>query len=199
MDPLTDSDISKIKSDLSKNRYFLRDICFLEISTNTGFRLAELLSMTVASVAKFWPKKINDKVLVMAKNMKGKTKSRAVILNDKAKEAIQNYLESWNDMYQERIPLEKDSWLFPSQRGRGENAIGSRQAIRIQKKAAEGAQITKRVATHSGRKTFATKMHNLLGKDINATRAALGHSSVKNTQMYLATNMEEIDDAIKKL
>ncbi|MDQ3308839.1 MAG: hypothetical protein M3497_01790 [Gemmatimonadota bacterium] len=49
------------------------------------------------------------------------------------------------------------------------------------------------------RKTFANKVHVLLGRDLVKTQRALGHKNVSSTVSYLSFLEEEIDEAILAL
>ncbi len=53
--------------------------------------------------------------------------------------------------------------------------------------------------THAMRKTFANKVHVLLGRDLAKTQRALGHKNVSSTVSYLSFLEEEIDEAILAL
>ncbi len=52
---------------------------------------------------------------------------------------------------------------------------------------------------HAMRKTFANKVHVLLGRDLVKTQRALGHKNVSSTVSYLSFLEEEIDEAILAL
>ncbi len=52
------------------------------------------------------------------------------------------------------------------------------------------------VAWHSARKTFAAKVYTNLKFDLLATRDALGHSDVRDTQKYIQVNQASVDAAI---
>ena len=49
------------------------------------------------------------------------------------------------------------------------------------------------------RKSYATKIYDLLGKDLVKTQRAMGHVNVSSTVKYLSFREEDIDDAILAL
>ncbi|MCH7471425.1 tyrosine-type recombinase/integrase [bacterium] len=60
-------------------------------------------------------------------------------------------------------------------------------------------RITGRVSAHSFRKTFAYKIHELLGHDLFATQHALGHSQVAATVCYLSVRSRAVEAAIMRV
>jgi site-specific recombinase XerD len=60
-------------------------------------------------------------------------------------------------------------------------------------------RISGTLGTHTMRKTFANKVHVLLGRDLVKTQRALGHKNVSSTVSYLSFLEEEIDEAILAL
>lgn len=170
--PLTETEVKLILTELGN----LRDQCMFTIGLKTGFRIGEILSLTVGDVTQYG--KIRDSITVSRSNMKGKTRSRSVVLHNDAKEALRLYLES----------TKIESELFP---------VCKRHASRIIKEAVLRARVEGKVTTHSARKTFAKKIYEALGRDLIGTQKAMGHVSINSTTSYLSFDQDNINNAIR--
>ena len=154
-----------------------RDKALFLLGVNTGFRISELLSLTVADISSSGGS-LKTHVTVSQRNMKGGKKSRTVILNDVAKAALATLTPS-------------SHLLFP---------ITKQHFWRVLKSACLLAGIDPTlVGTHSMRKTFAQRVYKGLGNDIYATSKALGHAHIATTVAYLGVAQENIDKAILDL
>lgn len=100
-------------------------------------------------------------------------------LNQRTKDILKAYL------MQLRLDgdLKPDNYLFHPQ-GRPWRAMTRKAGHDIIKKAKDKAGLTGKIATHSMRKTFGCDYY-ILTKDILSTGAALGHTDIKNTPVYL--------------
>lgn len=171
--PLSQDEIDQVL-----NRLNTRDRCLFQLGISTGFRISELLSLTVTDCLQFG--KVRDRITVARRNMKGSISSRTVILSPKAKQCL--------------IDLnlgsrEPTSRLFPFTR---------QHAHRILKEAFNALGLMGKVSTHSMRKTFAKRVYANLDKDLVKTQKALGHVSINSTVSYLSFEEAEIDAAVIK-
>jgi site-specific recombinase XerD len=189
----------------SSSRYPRRDVALFVLGVNTGYRIAELLSLTIKQVSEF-PPIINDHIRISASKMKGGKASRDVKINSMAKKYLAEYLEDWENMFGEGFEL-KD-FLFRSQKRQeieetGElvqKAISERQAYRIIVSALKDEmKLQGAISTHSMRKTVAKNSNEVLKGNIFKVAKVLGHKSVTSTQSYLGVDQEEVDDTIDKL
>lgn len=171
--PLSDIEIELILSSLTSNR----NRCLVLTGIRTGFRISELLSITVQDVVQY--EKVMDSITIKRSKMKGKHQSRSVVLHDQVKQAL---------MAMSVLTMKPEDKLFP---------ISRMQASRILKEAVQKAKIEGRVSTHSMRKTFAKKIYEKLDHDLVGTQKALGHASMNSTVSYLSFAQETIDDAIR--
>lgn len=146
----------------------LRDQALIILGVKTGFRISELLSLTVADVQ-------GDTLTVRRCNMKGKHSSRTVPLHAEAKRIVLEYIRMHS----------VSNLLFP---------ITRQWAWRIIKDAAAG--LGGRISTHSMRKSFGMRVYTKTGKDIVAAQRALGHKSLASTSHYLSVGQDVIDRAI---
>ena len=168
--PLEDKEIQLILSEMR----CLRDRCLMVVGVRTGFRISELLSLTVDNVMQYG--EIRDSVTVSRANMKGKICSRTVVLHHEAQAVLKEYLAAKT--------LQPNDKLFP---------ISRVQAGRIIKDAARRARVGGKVTTHSCRKTFAKKVYNALDRDLISTQKALGHKSINSTVSYLSFDQNAIN------
>ena len=188
--PLTDPEVFQVSNSF-RGRYALRDRALFVLGIKTGLRISELLSLTVGDVLQHG--RIVDRVHVQRKHMKRKTEGRTVLLHPQVKEA----LALWIAQLAEWQELRRDTPLFLSRKG--QRAIGRRHAWTILMGRYADNRMGGTLGTHAMRKTFANKVHVLLGRDLVKTQRALGHKNVSSTVSYLSFLEEEIDEAILAL
>lgn len=183
--PLTQNEIDLIQETLKTPR----DRALFTLGLFTGFRISEALSLRWVDVLNV-DKTFRDRITVTRKNMKGKLSSRNVLVHPKLKQAL-------NELYQSITDENLDvlSYVFRSQKG-SDRPISRIQAYRVIVEATKVLNISGPVALHSMRKTFASRVHARLGKDLLKTKTALGHKNINSTISYLSFDTEEIDNAI---
>jgi integrase len=117
-------------------------------------------------------------------------RSRRVVLNEKARAAIRDYIASLD-----YVPA-PDEFLFKSREG-GNRPLHRSQAHRILVQACEECGIdTARVSTHSLRKTFVRAVYDASGHDVIKTMKVVQHSSPVITARYLENTESELDDLV---
>lgn len=178
---LTDREIEEVKLTLKRPR----DVAIFVLGLRTGFRVSELVSLKVGDLIEFG--EVSEAVTVQRKSMKGKVSSRTVRLHNEAKEAISLLINSEG--------LTEESYLFRSRKGNN-RPLTRVQVWRVLKDAMKSLRMKGKVATHSMRKTFASKMYDKLSKDLLKTQKALGHKSINSTVSYLSFRQEDIDEAV---
>ena len=182
--PLTNEEVKLIASSFS-GASAGRDRCLFTLGWNSGFRVSELLSLTVGDVLQH--SEIVDRVTVQRRATKGKRESRTVVLNGRAQTALRRWLSEMGD-------VSPGTPLFPSRKGDG--AISRVQAHRVLKAAVEANELQGKIASHSMRKTFAEKVYDKLDGDLPKLQKAMGHASINSTISYLSFKQEDVDDAI---
>lgn len=148
----------------------------------TGFRISEALSLDVKDVYG------QDRVLVMKRNMKGKIKSRDLLLHPELGAALKAYVDAEGLLPHD--PLFKD---------RLGNRLKKAAAWKALRSAVRRAGLVGRVSFHSARKSFADQVHSHFKFDLVKTSKALGHASVLSTASYLSFKTEELDSAVLHL
>jgi integrase/recombinase XerD len=172
--PLSDSEIEAVLGYLT----CVRDKTMFVVGLRSGFRISEILSLTVANVTQYG--KVANQITVNRKSMKGKHSSRTVPLHPQAKKALEDYIATMGS-------VRPETKLFDFKRQRGHSIL---------KEAFNKAQLEGKVSTHSLRKSFASRVHKALGENIYKTQQALGHASLSSTAHYLSFDQSEINEAI---
>lgn len=190
--PFSDEEFRRLLEAM-EGKFAVRDRALAALLQFTGFRISEVLSLSIGDVWKH--DRVTDFVSVRRKNMKKKTVGRTVVLVAPAK----RYLEAWIRVIQaEGLSPSPEAALFQSRKGRRQ-AITYRQAQRIVEVACEKAEISGPIGTHSFRKAFASKVWEASGHDLLVVQQSLGHGSVESTRHYLATTAEAANAVIVKM
>jgi integrase len=171
----------------------------LVVGINVGFRIAELLSWRMDQVLTSEGDIVRELTVTRALLKggggihKGRIRSRRVVLNERARGAIRDYLASLS-----YVPR-PDDFLFKSREG-GNRPIDRGQARRILKGLCRACGIDdKRVATHSLRKSFVRAVYDASKRDLVLTQRILGHSSPIITARYLDSTESEQDNVVLAL
>jgi site-specific recombinase XerD len=166
----------------------IREKALLTLGFCTGYRISELLSLTVSDVSTNGT--IHSHVTVKAANTKTKV-GRTATLNSDAKKALKTLVD-----WLEQKGMDKTAPLFVSRKHtNGFAAISRQQAHKLLKDLFALAGEFGNVSTHTLRKTFAKAIYDATGK-LELVQIALGHKSINSTINYLAFNNDAIDDAI---
>lgn len=186
--PLTDQEIEEVLQSFG-GRYAGRDRALFLLGVKTGFRISELLSLTVGDVVQHG--RMVDRVSVRRMHMKKKREGRTVPLNPQAAEAVRLWIEQMRN----QGGVTSRTVLFRSRKGENQ-PISRVTAYKILRVVFADNELTGKLGTHSMRKSFANAVHQRLGRDISKTKKALGHKNINSTDSYLSFLQEEIDEAI---
>lgn len=162
----------------------LRDRALVLLGVRSGFRISELLSLTLADFA-------GGRVSVARRSMKGKSSGRSVVLHPEAAAAV----AEWVEVMRESGYMTQDCFVFQSRKG-SNRPISRCSAWAILKAASLRAGVSGRVGTHSLRKTFAKGVYERTNKNLGLTQKALGHASINSTVQYLSFADSEVEAAI---
>ena len=188
---LTDDEVALVSKSFS-GTYAARDKALFVLGVKSGFRISELLSLTVGNV---WQHgQFVERVAVQRRHMKGKTQGRSVILHPEAKGALARWLMT----LQRGGTVTPDTCLFPSRKGHN-RPLRRGQAWYILCQAYEANGLTGMIGCHGMRKTFGQKVYEKTGRDLRATQYAMGHKSPASTAAYLAVDEQAIDAVILAL
>lgn len=168
----------------------IREKALLTLGFATGYRISELLSLTVADISTNGV--IHSHVTVKASNTKTKT-GRTVLLNTDAQKCLKTLLGF--------IGMDGKTPLFISRKHGADGAlkaISRQQAHDILKRLFALVGEFGNVSTHTLRKTFAAFIYEACGK-LELVQIALGHKSISSTISYLSFNTGSIDSAIQSM
>ena len=158
-----------------------RDYAILELFYATGIRLSELVGLNIGS--------LNHEENLLKVIGKG-NKERIVPFGDKAKKAIEQYLNSrdysWTSDF--RLPL----FVSAKDKRISVRTVQSRLREYLQK--ILGGK--KGASPHTLRHTFGTHLLDN-DADIRSIQELLGHSSISSTQIYTKVNPEKIKKIYK--
>jgi integrase len=168
----------------------------LVVGTNVGYRITELLSWTAGQILTRDGEVAHEVTVTRALLKSGsgvrkrRIRSRRVVLNERARGAIRDYLASLG-----RVPA-PDEFLFLS-RESGNRPLHRSQAHRILKDLCQASGIDEaRVSTHSLRKSFVRSVYDASGRDLVLTQRIVGHSSPVITARYLESTQSELDELV---
>jgi site-specific recombinase XerD len=177
---------------LLKTEMSIREKALLTLGFATGYRISELLSLTMADVVTNGV--IHSHITVKASNTKTK-QGRTVLLNSDAKKAL-SVLVTWL----KAKGLDHNAPLFVSRKHiNGYAAISRQQAHKLLKDLFAAIGEFGNVSTHTLRKTFAKAIYDATGGKIELVQIALGHAAITSTVSYLSFNTGDIDKAINAM
>ncbi len=178
-----------------RSRKMTRNLALLVVGCATGFRIEELLSLTVGQV---WSgTEVVREITIARRNLKGgqgaykrSVRSRRIPLSDSVRSAIAEHLQTIGTAEPARS-------LFSTNRA---NAGGMHrsQAYRTLVAACEACGIDPtRISTHSMRKRFARLIYD--ASDLITTQKLMGHTSPVTTARYLEADTAKLDALVLNL
>lgn len=179
------SDIKKIKEYLIATKRW-RDYCIFTVGINVGLRASDLLSLRIGQVNR------TDEVTVTEKKT---GKSRALVINQSARDAIDLYLSERND-------TSPDDYLFASQKC-PDKPLTVSSLHRLLKMLFRQLGLKGNFGTHTLRKTFGYHVYNNNIKEnpgiVQVLQKMFGHSSEAMTLRYIGITKEVITDTYQEL
>ncbi|AIQ70371.1 tyrosine-type recombinase/integrase [Paenibacillus graminis] len=168
------------KLDAMKNYlYFknIRDFIMFLVGINTGFRISDILPLTVRDVK-------GTHITITEKKTR---KVKSVLIRKSLRKALDAYIKDKSDF----------EYLFPSRkRKRGKTyPITPNMAYKIIRSAAKKLDLEE-IGTHSMRKTFGYRLY-LETKDIALLMDHFNHSEEKVTLRYVGLLQDTLDDALE--
>ena len=157
-----------------------RNRIILELLWVSGMRISELSGLNYENL-----NLEQNEIRVFGKG----AKERIVLIPNKTKEALLNYIENVSDLIckKEKTP---QSPLFINYNGYRLQNQSIRKAL---KNCLNNIHFTKHVTPHVFRHSFATKLLEH-GADLRVVQELLGHSSIKNTQIYTHVSIQRLKD-----
>jgi integrase len=200
-------DLTKLRETLISQGFSARDTALISVGLWTGFRISELLSLTLRDVVR--DGEVVGHITVARKHIKRKRLSRTAILPDPGRRD----LARWVAVLYARGQRAGCQYVFTATQ-QTNRPIHPSTAWRIINRAASAAGLSGRIGAHSLRKTYATMLLEQLLQaartdtdghlsHVNAWRGvqqALGHDSLDSTIKYIGEfPQERIDEATRHL
>jgi integrase/recombinase XerC len=159
----------------------IRNMAIFELMYSTGMRASEVLAINVEDLHM-------DGMWVKVKGKGGK--ERILPFGDKAREALDGYIETTKKMSKYSLK----SAFFINARG---ERLAYRGLLKIMKKHQIKAQLFKNLSLHGVRHSFATHMLDN-GADLRSIQELLGHSKLSTTQRYTHVSMDKLMEIYDK-
>jgi integrase len=169
----------------------VRDKALFLFGFQTGFRIAELLSLTIADVCDSVGN-IKPIVTVTKSRMKGKRQPRTVRLSLETQAILGLLVEELESKNRAR----RTDAVFQSRQGRKGLPLGTRRVNDIVKRTFVSIGAVGRFSTHSFRKTFAEECRRIFSGDILKIQRALGHADIRATLKYLDYQDKEVMESV---
>ena len=168
--------LNKVKIDTPAG---YRNRVILELLYATGMRVSELSNLNFENL-----NLEENEIKVFGKG----AKERIVLVSERAKEFLQNYIKTARYLICSEKNPKPDSPVFINKTGYRLQTQSVRKAINeVMKK----IELPKHVTPHVFRHSFATKLLEH-GADLRVVQELLGHSSISNTQIYTHVSMERL-------
>ncbi len=166
-----------------------RDLAYITLALNTGYRCGDLLSLKVGDVLAGSTTRRIQIVRAIGRREQKTGWDSVRELGFKARNALHEYLLT-------RMPLEREAPLFLSRQNDKDGQqkpVSLDQVNVILSQYAERAGLGKRVRSHSLRKTFGYFAYQRC-KDIAKVQAFFGHSSSEITLRYIGIEQEDLSN-----
>ncbi len=168
----------------SANKDAIRLKAMILIIYSSGLRVSELVSLKLNALNIDLEKMIVEHPEIIVKG-KG-AKERVVLLSNKAKSAVNDYLQIREMFLREKNNL----YVFPSKSRLG-HMTRQNFALLLKKVAYEAGLNSSKISPHVLRHSFATKLLNS-GADLRVVQELLGHSDIATTQIYTHVNNKRL-------
>lgn len=181
---LSDDEIKRVYAVAASRRHGKRDVTMLDFSFRLGLRVKELASLRIDNVVES-NGKIRDSFFLTADQAKGDQGRTIYLTNKKLRKNLECYLAERED--------DLNRHLFKSQK----NSFTPNTMQMLLKRLYDKAGI-KGAKSHSGRRTFATRLIEQ-GYDIKSIAVLMGHSSIQTTARYISENPIRLGEMVAGL
>lgn len=179
----------------SSDKYADRNSMLFILGVATGFRLGDLAVLTVGELKDA----LEDGYLTIQESKQYKQWLSTLNTNpnkkkpDKRSAKIGSNLEQYLRRYLKG--KKRSEYAFPSNKARaGNEPIAAKSYSAILKDVGKNIGL-KHISGHSLRKTYATKIYERSGRDLEQVRIALNHQSIEETKRYLGIKEKMAEDA----
>lgn len=179
---LTKDEIKRIMRIAETGNNGLRDRVALSLSVLAGMRIGEISKLTIGDVRGLDGKAVE--VINLSKHQTKGNRSRRVFISDELRKLLNVYLS--------KISQFDDSKAFIRSTRTGTHFSNVSLSLRFK---AIYAQAGIKTSSHSGRRTFATRM-NAAGIGMATIQQAMGHANIATTAGYCWVSDEQLANAV---
>lgn len=197
-EPIPQSKYERFKEELAaySERYSDRNMMLFILARATGYRMGDIVNLTIGEIKNALE---NGYFLIQESKQYEQWKSNlAKYPNrkkpDKREAIIGHALEKYLRDYCKG--KKRSEFAFPSNKGGGNESISQKAFSEILSDVGKRIGL-KNISGHSPRKTFATKIYEESGRDLEQVRIALNHQSIEETKRYLGLKEKMKKDSFK--
>ncbi|MBB6622556.1 tyrosine-type recombinase/integrase [Clostridium gasigenes] len=196
--PIPPKKYDKFKETLAEysSKFKDRNTMLFILARATGYRMGDIVALTIGEIKD----SLDDGCFLIQESKQYKqwktnlSKYPNKKRPDKRRAMIGNTLEKYLKDY---IKGKKRSeFAFPSNKGIGNEYIYQKSFSAILSEVGKEIGL-KNISGHSLRKTYATKIYEDSGRDLEKVRIALNHQSIEETKRYLGIKQKMQEDAAK--
>lgn len=165
-----------------------RNRTILELLWATGMRISELSGLNFGDL-----NLENNEITVFGKG----AKERIVLISDKAKEYLENYIHTARPLVAKGFPLEPITDSTPVFINNTGYRLQNKTVRNVINSVVENIELPKHVTPHMFRHSFATHLIEN-GADLRVVQELLGHASISNTQIYTHVSTKHLQDVFEQ-
>ena len=165
-----------------------RNRTILELLWATGMRISELSGLNFGDL-----NLENNEITVFGKG----AKERIVLISDKAKEYLENYINTARPLVAKGFPLEPITDSTPVFINNTGYRLQNKTVRNVINSVVESIELPKHVTPHMFRHSFATHLIEN-GADLRVVQELLGHASISNTQIYTHVSTKHLQDVFEQ-
>ncbi len=179
---LTKEEIRRVMRIAETGSNGLRDKTALALSIYAGARIGEIAALTIGDIRGLDGKAVS--VINLSKHQTKGNRSRRVFISDELRKLLNVYLA--------KISRLDDSKAFIRSTRTGSHFSNISLSLRFK---AIYAQAGIKTSSHSGRRTFATRL-NAAGIGMATIQQAMGHANIATTAGYCWVSDEQLANAV---
>lgn len=182
---LTKDEIKLVMRIADTGRSGLRDRVALSLSVLAGMRIGEIAALTIGDVRGLDGKAVE--VINLSKHQTKGNRSRRVFISDELRKLLNIYLTQISQLDGSR------AFIRSTRTGGHFSNVSLSQRFK-----AIYAQAGIRTSSHSGRRTFATRL-NAAGIGMATIQHAMGHANIATTAGYCWVSDEQLVNAVNAI
>ena len=182
---LTKDEIKRVMRIAETGNNGLRDRVALSLSIMAGMRIGEIAALTIGDVRGLDGKAVE--VINLSRHQTKGNRARRVFVSAELQKLLNQYLATISDLH--------DSKAFIRSTRTGSHFSNVSLSLRFKAIYAEAGIKT---SSHSGRRTFATRL-NAAGIGMATIQQAMGHANIATTAGYCWVSDEQLANAVNAI